>query len=89
MDDTSAFGTHGVGRHSKRRVKTSAERAAQRRRAEARTVQELLAGFNDLAAHRGSALSKAAQVFVSALATAANIAPNNQSGTVQSTDTLQ
>jgi hypothetical protein len=50
-----------------RRRKTAAERRAQRARAQARAVSHLLAGFDEVAAHRGNAVSKTASIFSRAL----------------------
>jgi hypothetical protein len=50
-----------------RRRKTAAERRSQRARASARAVSHILAGFVEVEAHRGNAVSKAASTFVLAL----------------------
>jgi hypothetical protein len=50
-----------------RRRKTAAERRAQRARAQARAVSHLLAGFDEVAAHRGNAVSRTASIFSRAL----------------------
>jgi hypothetical protein len=60
-------GDSSVGPAAARRRKTAAERRAQRSRAQARAVSHILAGFMEITAHRGNAVSRTASTFVGAL----------------------
>ena len=74
--DWSQAAVWGDGRKRRRRPnRTAAERRAQMRRAEARTIQRLLASFASLA-HRGSAPTQLGAALASALARGAETEPN-------------
>jgi hypothetical protein len=62
-----AHGDPAAGATAVRRRKSAAERRAQRARAQARAVSHLLAGFEEVAAHRGNAVSRTATTFSWAL----------------------